>query len=234
MFLFDGSRFYPATCIVKFPYIFSSGSAAAADDPCAFLREFLYDRGKFVRSHVIDGLSVHPPGQPGVGLDHYRQTGEPEHLLYVGPQLCRTQTAVDADHVCAKSFKKGYYSFYVGSRHELAPFVEGYRAKNRQPGIFLYCKHCALEFQGIRHGLDDRQISPCLFACYGHGPERIVALIKVQVTQRFEQPAGRAEIQGNKTFPLITANFAHCIAGYAYAGFYDIRRLIARAFELEV
>ena len=113
-FAFFGSSFY----------VLGSCSAAAADTVNTEFCNFFHIVGKFLCTDLIARYSVYTFGQACVWIYQNRRARILNSLFHVLKHFLRPESAVQANHIYAKSLKRKHCGFDICTRKKLTFFIE--------------------------------------------------------------------------------------------------------------
>ena len=130
-------------------------AAAAADDACTLLRQLVHQLSIFLRPYIEAGLAVALHRQARVRVDNQGQADSLEHLRKQLAHLHRSQTAVEADSINAKTLAHQRRCLNSRTGQQLAVLVKGHGDADRQVAVLLSRQHSSLNLIGIAHRFDE-------------------------------------------------------------------------------
>ena len=192
-------------------------SAASADHMNAHCGDLFHPVGEFLRAHVIDRPAPFCTRKACIRVHDDRYAAHLREPLYDGDHLLRPESAVDAERVYAKALQKRHGRVHASAGQEFALLIEGYRDAHRKAAVLLSREHSCLGLIAVRHGLDQNKVRACLAAIAHNFAEQLHGPVKRQIAQRFQQLAGRSDVQ------CYIRVFAACPAPCLFGQFYRCR-----------
>ena len=121
----------PSETLRHVPDMSRRGPAASADHSSSAVHDLFHHTDKLFWRHIIVNRSILLFGKSGVGLYDHGKGGMADNFLKNGQHLLRSQTAVDAKRIHAKSFQHSHGGTHVRAGQKSSFLIKDHRGKYR-------------------------------------------------------------------------------------------------------